>query len=190
MLTASIPGARMDARQLLTNPIDYPIEIRISSTADVNAKDEAADIRGLRAIAGKVEDIFRSIPLAERTRNEWGDENAQISLTIDPDRANLAGITNMDVANSSTAGMSGTTVSVLQEGQKQIPIVARLRMDERSQLSDIQNLYVYGSQDSNKIPLVANLGYRSRPGERPYRAPGTIPHHEYPQLSRSRTLEL
>jgi len=26
VLTASIPGARMDARQLLTNPIDYPIE--------------------------------------------------------------------------------------------------------------------------------------------------------------------
>src|ERR1700723_1924549 len=154
VLTGSIPGARMDARHLLTNPIDYPIEIRISSTAAVNAKDEASDIRGLRDIAGKVEDIFRSIPLAERTRNEWGDENTQISLTIDPDRANLAGITNMDVANSTTSGMSGTTVSALQEGQKQIPIVARLRMDERSQLSDIQNLYVYGSQDNTKIPLV------------------------------------
>jgi multidrug efflux pump len=153
VLTASIPGARMDARQLLTNPIDYPIEIRISSTADVNAKDEAEDIRGMRAIAGKVEDIFRSIAIAERVRNEWGQENAQVALTIDPDRANLAGLTNMDVANSSVAGMSGTTVSALQEGQKQIPIVARLRMDERSQLSDIQNLYVYGSQDSNKIPL-------------------------------------
>ena len=104
VLTSQIPGARLDARQLLTNPIDYPIEVRISSTADVSAKDEAADIRGLHAIADKVEDIFRSIPLAQRTRNEWGDENAQISLTIDPDRANLAGITNMDVANSSTAG--------------------------------------------------------------------------------------
>jgi multidrug efflux pump subunit AcrB len=154
LLTASIPGARMDARQLLTNPIDYPIEIRVSSTADVNAKDELADIRGLRSIASKVEDIFHTIPLAQRTRNDWGDENAQISLTIDPDRANLAGITNMDVADSSTAGISGTTVSVLQEGQKQIPIVARLRMDERSQLSDIQNLYVYGSQDNTKVPLV------------------------------------
>jgi multidrug efflux pump subunit AcrB len=161
VLTASIPGARMDARQLLTNPIDYPIEIRISSAADVNAKDEAADIRGLRSIAAKVEEIFRSIALAQRTRNEWGEENAQISLTIDSDRANLAGITNMDVANSSTAGMSGATVSVLQEGQKQIPIVARLRMDERTQLSDIQNLYVYGSQDSNKIPLsqISNIDH-------------------------------
>ncbi len=161
VLTASIPGARMDARQLLTNPIDYPIEVRIASTADVNARDEAQDIRGLRAIAAKVEDIFRSNPIAERTRNEWGDENAQIALTIDPDRANLAGITNMDVANSATAGMSGSAVSVLQEGQKQIPIVARLRMDERSQLSDIQNMYVYGSQDSNKIPLsqISNIDH-------------------------------
>jgi multidrug efflux pump subunit AcrB len=154
VLTASIPGARMDARQLLTNPIDYPIEIRISSTADVNAKDEGSDIRGLRDIASRVENIFRSIPLAQRTRNEWGEENALVSLTIDPDRANLAGITNMDVADSSTAGLSGTTVSVFQENQKQIPIVARLRMNERAQLSDIQNLYVYGSQDSTKIPLV------------------------------------
>ncbi|HTF64083.1 MAG TPA: efflux RND transporter permease subunit, partial [Edaphobacter sp.] len=154
LLTASIPGARLDARQLLTNPIDYPIEVRVSSTADVNAAQEADDIRQLRAISGKVEDILRASPVAERTRNEWGEENTQIALTVDPDRANLAGITNMDVANSSTAGISGTTVSVLQEGQKQIPIVARMRMDERAQFSDIQNLYVYASQDSSKVPLM------------------------------------
>src|SRR6202044_3455713 len=59
VLTASIPGARLDARQLLTNPIDYPIEIRVSSTADVNAAQETADIRQLRTIAGQVENIFR-----------------------------------------------------------------------------------------------------------------------------------
>ena len=153
-LSASVPGARLDARQLLTNPVDYPIEIRISSTADVNTANEAEDIRGLRAISSKVEEIFRSIPIAERTRNEWGEDNAQISLTIDPDRANMAGITNMDVANSSTSAMSGSNVAVLQEGQKQIPVAARLRMDERAQLSDIQNLYVYGSQENTKIPLV------------------------------------
>ena len=152
-LSASIPGARLDARQLLTNPIDYPIEIRVSSTADVNTALEGNDIRQLRNIAGQVEDILRSSPLAERTRNEWGDENAQVALTVNPDRANLAGVTNMDVANSSVAGISGTTVAALQEGQKQIPIVARMRMDERARLSDIQNLYVYASQDNSKVPL-------------------------------------
>lgn len=153
VLSASIPGARLDARQLLTNPIDYPIEIRISSTADVNAAQEGTDIQQLRRIAGQVAELLRSSPLAERTRSEWGDELSQIALTVDPDRANLAGVTNMDVANSSTAGLSGTTVAAVQEGEKQIPVVARMRMDERARLSDIQNLYVYASQDQSKIPL-------------------------------------
>ena len=153
-LTASVPGATLDARQLLTNPVDYPIEIRISSTADVSAQQEGRDNRTLLALAGKVEDVFRSIPIATRTRNEWGDPNAQIALTIDPDRANLAGITNMDVANSSVAAMSGIVVTALQEGHKQIPVVARLRVDERARISDVQNLYVYSSQMNTKIPLL------------------------------------
>jgi len=153
-LTASVPGARMDARQLLTNPLDYPIEIRVSSKADVSADQETRDNATLLSIAGKVEDILRAIPNAERTRNEWGDANAQLSLLVDPDRANLAGISNLDVANSSTSGMSGMAVTALQEGHKQIPVVARLRMDERAQLSDVQNLYVYASADQSKVPLV------------------------------------
>lgn len=154
VLTASVPGARVDARQLLLNPVDYPIEIRLSSTADTNSAQEEQDNRALFRLAGRVEDILQSTPNAERIRNEWGDENFQIRLAVDPDRANLAGITNMDVANSSTSGLSGETVAVLQEGQTQIPVVARLRMDERARLSDIQNLYVYASQDKTKIPLV------------------------------------
>jgi multidrug efflux pump subunit AcrB len=166
VLSASIPGARLDARQLLTNPIDYPIEIRVSSTADVSALQEADDIRRLRNIARQVEDIVRSSPLAERTRNEWGEDNAMIELTVDPDRANLAGITNMDVANSSTAAISGTTVSVLQEGQKQIPVVARARIADRARLSDVENLYVYASQDNSKIPLsqISNVNHELTTG--------------------------
>ena len=39
--------------------------------------------------------------------------------------------------------MSGTPVTTLQDGDKNIPVVARLKLDERAQLSDIQNLYVY-----------------------------------------------
>ncbi len=154
LLQSSIPGARVDVRQLLTNPVDYPIEVRVSSTADVNPAQEEQDIRTLRRLASQVEGILRSDPLAERVRNEWGEENLEMKLKIDPDRANLAGITNMDVATSSTSAMSGMPVTVLQEGQKQIPVVARLRMEERARLSDIQNLYVYSSQDNSKVPLV------------------------------------
>ena len=51
--------------------------------------------------------------------------------------------------------MGGTAMTALREGHKQIPVVARLRMEERAQLSDVQNLYVYASQGSQKVPLVA-----------------------------------
>ena len=154
ILTASLPGVRADFRQLQTNPVNYPIEIRISNQADVTSTASAADIDNLRAITRKVEDILNSAPPARRVRNDWQAESSQITLKINPDRANLAGITNYDVANSATGALSGVAVTTLQEGDKNIPVVARLRADERAQLSDIQNLYVYSSQTNTKIPLV------------------------------------
>jgi multidrug efflux pump subunit AcrB len=36
-----------------------------------------------------------------------------------------------------------------------VPVVARLRMEERATLSDVQNLYVYSSQSNNKVPLLS-----------------------------------
>jgi multidrug efflux pump subunit AcrB len=44
-------------------------------------------------------------------------------------------------------------MTVLREGDKQIPIAARMQMDERAQLSDVQNLYVYSTQGTQKVPL-------------------------------------
>ena len=154
ILTRSLPGVRCDFRQLQTNPVNYPIEIRVSDQADVSSTRSAQDIRDLREIARQVEDILNSTVEARRVRNEWQSQSSQVSLKIDPERANLAGITNADVADSATGAISGVNVTTLQDGDKNIPVAARLRLDERAQLSDIQNLYVYGSQTNTKIPLV------------------------------------
>jgi len=158
ILTERIPGVRCDFRQLQTNPINYPVEIRVISEADVSSNPvrSAQDIATLRKITQQVEQIVRSAAEARRVRNEWERESFQLMLQVDPDRANLAGITNLDVANSATSAMSGTTVTTLQDGDQNIPVVARLKMNERARLSDIQNLYVYSasSGDNTKIPLV------------------------------------
>ncbi len=156
VLSAKLPGVRCDYRQLQTNPINYPVEIRVVSDADVSSSRSAEDIAEMRKITAQVEDIVRSAVEARRVRNEWQRESFQVTLQVNPDRANMAGITNLDVANSATSAMSGTTVTTLQDGDKNIPVVARLQMNERSRLSDIQNLYVYSqsSQDNTKIPLV------------------------------------
>jgi multidrug efflux pump subunit AcrB len=154
ILSASLPGVRTDYRQLQTNPLNYPIDIRLASLADVNTKDSSENIHTMRSIARQVEDVLNSSPWSERIRNEWQNESTQVTLSINPDRANLAGITNYDVANSATGALSGVPVTALQDGDRNIPVVARLRMDERARLSDIQNLYVYGEQSKTKIPLL------------------------------------
>jgi multidrug efflux pump subunit AcrB len=143
-LDDQVPGARIDVRQLDTGkPITMPVEIRISGS----------DMTALHQEAEKVKNILRATPYAERVRDDWGDDIFTAKLQTDSDRANAAGITNLDVATSSATGINGSKVSVLREGDKQIPIVARLRMEERAQLSDVQNLYVYSTQGSQKVPL-------------------------------------
>src|SRR5216684_801018 len=153
-VSSKVPGARIEVKQLQTNPVEQPVQIMISSQADVASDREPEDIRTLRALAATIEDIFHAVPRAARVHNDWDEESATVRLEIDPDRANLAGVTNSDVASSTTAALSGITVATLREGQKQIPVVARLRMEERAQLSDIQNLYVYSAQSTQKVPLV------------------------------------
>jgi multidrug efflux pump subunit AcrB len=152
-LSRSVPGARCDVRQLQTNPVEYPVEIRVSSRADVNPEQEAEDIQGLREVASRVEDILRASPHASRVRTNWQGAEPMVALNVNPDRANLAGLTNYDIAQSAATALSGQTVTTLREGDNQIPVVARARMEERAQLSDVGNLYAYSSQQRTKVPL-------------------------------------
>jgi multidrug efflux pump subunit AcrB len=143
-LSRRIAGATVDVRELETGGgVGIPVSIRISGE----------DIPTLRRLANGLADILRSHPYATRVRDDWGAESFEVKLKIDADKANIAGITNLDVAAASATANNGYQVSTLREDDEQIPIVARMRMEERSRLSDIQNLYVFSSQGSQKVPL-------------------------------------
>ena len=104
-------------------------------------------------MAGAVEQIFRPLSGVHVVQNDWLTESPEVRLKVDPDRATLAGITNSDVADSAATATQGTTVTTLRQGDEQIPVNARLRALERGQLSYVQNLYVYSSNGSQKVPL-------------------------------------
>jgi multidrug efflux pump subunit AcrB len=88
-----------------------------------------------------------------------------VDVSIDPDRASRAGLTNADVAVSTAIGLNGYELTALHEGDKTIPVIARLRMEERARLADLRNLYVYSSQGSQKVTLrqIASLSTDMRP---------------------------
>src|SRR5262249_10221253 len=132
-LAAQIPGARFDVRQLETGvAIGAPVALRVSG----------GDIAELRRIAEEMKTILRRVPFLERVRDDWGADSFAVGLDVDVDRAYLAGVTNLDVAQSSSSALDGARVGSMREGKTIIPIVSRLRADERAQLSDVQNLYV------------------------------------------------
>jgi multidrug efflux pump subunit AcrB len=154
-LSRQVPGAWITVRQLQTNPVETPVEILISGQADVDTKDEAADIQTLRGIATQAMNVLRQSPGIAVMRDDWSPDSPQVKIQIDPDRANVVGISNADVANSTAAAISGASVGLLKEGNKSIPIVARLRVQERAQLGQIENLYVYSSQQNTRVPLLS-----------------------------------
>lgn len=51
--------------------------------------------------------ILNTTGKAVHVRNDWGEESLVAELQIDPERANLAGVTNRDVASSTAAGLGG-----------------------------------------------------------------------------------
>jgi multidrug efflux pump subunit AcrB len=142
-LDAKIAGARVDVRQLETGkPVGIPVAIRI-------AGEDALTLRGL---AEQAKAIFRDTPGAERVRDDWGADTFAVKLEVDADRANLTGLTNLDVARSSATAMNGAVVGQLREADRQINMVVRMRGEDRAQLADVDNLYVYG-QDGQRVPL-------------------------------------
>jgi multidrug efflux pump subunit AcrB len=152
-LSQRVAGARIDVRQLETGPaVGIPVSVRVSGP----------EIGALREAAGQVEELLRRTPSAERVRDNWGADNFSVSLRVDPDRANAAGVTNYDVSRSAAAALNGARLGTLHEGDHEVPILARLRASEREELSDLGNLYVYSTQDARaKVPLrqISDFGF-------------------------------
>jgi len=144
-LSARIAGARVDVQEIESGPaVGMPIAIRVSGD----------DIAVLRGIADKLKAILHKQPNTERMRDSWGTDNFTVKLSVDPDRASAAGVSNQDVASSTGTALAGARIGALQEGDHQLPIALRLRASERQRLSDVDNLYVYSAREPGvKVPL-------------------------------------
>jgi len=139
---AQIPGARIDVRRFaLGPPVKNPLEIRlIGDDADV-----------LRAKAEDLVGIFRETPGAADPQSNWRNPSYEVEVAIDPEAANLAGVTNRDVANTLNGLISGRRLTTYREGDHLIPVHLRMQDAERKRLGDLERISVNGR--SGKVPL-------------------------------------
>jgi multidrug efflux pump subunit AcrB len=155
-LDAEVPGATIDVRRLETSaPIGIPVAIRLSGN----------DLATLRDQAGKLKQILDATGMAARVRDDWGEDAFGLHLSIDNDKAALAGLTQRDVATATAAALDGVNVGTMHDADHTIPIVMRLGMAERARLSDVSNLYISSSSSTARIPLsqVARVDYQLQP---------------------------
>ena len=137
-----IPSARIDVRDYSLGPyIKYPIEFRVfGSDSDV-----------LREQAPEIVRIFNATAGTRDVTDDWLNSSYQLEVDIDTASANLAAVTNADVARTMSSLISGGYLTTYREGDHLVDVVLRMRGDQRSHVSDLGGLFVRGR--SGKVPL-------------------------------------
>jgi multidrug efflux pump len=143
-LPPAVAAARVTIEQLETGPpIGVPVQIRLFGD----------DIEQLRDAASKTQAALREIPGTDNIHDDWDDETFQIPIAVKNDKANLAGITNEDVAIILQTGLSGLAPTYLHEQDRLIPVAFRLRSDERSRIDEISELDAVSAATNARVPM-------------------------------------
>lgn len=153
-----ITGARVTAKQIFLGPPADPLVVRITGSG-------FADIDQMRRVTSDVSRVVRSQPETWDVHDSWGVDGLQVFVDVDEEQANLAGVTNANVADTLDAYFAGVQLTTFREGDHLIPVYFRLRPEDRTSLSGFYAAFVEGS--NGKIPLnsIASVSPRWEPAK-------------------------
>ena len=126
---------------MLGPPIKDPVAFRLIGR----------DVDVLRHTARKMVRVFKETPDAVRPYDNWGAMGYQVEVKIDSHAANLAGVTNADVAFTTRSLLSGAQLTAYREGDHLVPVMLRTLREKRRDLNDLSGIFVSGA--SGKVPL-------------------------------------
>ncbi len=152
-----IVGARVVPMELQLGPSEDPVQIRVTGSG-------FADMPTMRRFADQVKALIRESPGTWSETDSWGVSGYQLHVDVDEDAASLAGVSNLDIANTLNAYYSGHRLTTLREGDHLVPVYLRLAGEERTSLDGLQTAFVEAGSGT-KVPLdaVATLTPRWEP---------------------------
>jgi multidrug efflux pump subunit AcrB len=141
-LDHSVPGVRCVVKQLEQGPpVKEPIQIRLSGD-NLDKLRQLADLTAAELRAAGGYHVF----------DDLGLRMPNIEIAIDQDRANSLGLNNQQIGGVAQASFTGLKLSELREGDRLIPILARGRIEERSEAEKIRGLYA-PTPDGKAVPF-------------------------------------
>ncbi len=145
-------GARIIPRELDLGPsVDAPIGLRVYGSG-------FADLGTMRRLGDELSEIVRDHPGVYDVHDVWGAESYQIRVDVEAEKANLAGVTNAQVASTLNTYYSGQRLSTFREGDHTVPVYLRMERSGNAEdphaesgLSRIDAAFVEGR--NGKVPL-------------------------------------
>lgn len=177
-LDREIPGARCVVKQLEQGPpVDTPIQIRL--TGD--------DLEMLRGLADQVTAAIRDAD-GYKVHDDLGTRAPTLDIAIDQNRANALGVVNASIGAVVRAAFADVKITELREGSHLVPVLLRLRAEDRDSIEKIRDLKVE-SLRGQLVPLrefaevkeqpefvtIAHFGLRRAVTVKSYSAVGEYP---------------
>jgi multidrug efflux pump subunit AcrB len=122
-------------------PVKEPIQIRLSG----------ANLDTLRQLADKTAAELRAAG-GYHVFDDLGLRMPNIEIAIDQDRANSLGLNNQQIGAVAQSSFTGLKLTELREGDRLIPVLARGRIEDRSEAEKIRGLYA-PTPDGKAVPF-------------------------------------
>ncbi|MBK8920695.1 MAG: CusA/CzcA family heavy metal efflux RND transporter [Saprospirales bacterium] len=158
-----LPGVNIE----LTQPMQMRFnELMTGIRQDVAIKIFGDDLGVLADEAAKVARLIAPVegvtePTVEKVRGL-----PQVQVTYDRDRLAQFGLNIADINMIVKTAYAGSTAGVVYEGEKRFDLVVRLERGLRTDLANLENLYI-PTPDGQKVPLsqVAAIEYKEAPAQ-------------------------
>ncbi|MCD4654449.1 efflux RND transporter permease subunit, partial [bacterium] len=134
---------RRVSRLLMGGGSVNPVEIRVSGK----------DPKQLSAIKDKIKAKLKMIPGSKNIDDNWGLRMKKILVNIRPDEAQLAGLTNQDIAISLQTMLSGAVTGNFRDGDNVIPIIMQNDNTHNLSIDDLESINIYAQQSGKSVPL-------------------------------------
>tara|TARA_R100001369_G_scaffold28219_3_gene50676 strand:+ start:2873 stop:7270 length:4398 start_codon:yes stop_codon:yes gene_type:complete len=152
-----------------TFSFQQPIQMRFNelltgAKQDVVIKIYGEDLNILSDLASNVGSKIKSVDGVADLYVEEVTGLPQINIQMNRDKISQYGMNIEDVNNAIETAFAGTSAGLVYEGERRFDLVVRLDKDYRTDITDVQNLYV-STPEGRQIPLseVASVSFEPGP---------------------------
>ena len=141
--TNRFPQAHAHIKQLIMQPQQAPIEIRITGDSIPDLKRTAAEVKSI------IEQDSRVIWV----RDDYEEPLAGVLMDVNRDAMNRTGLTKSVMATSLAIGTKGLPVSTMWEGDYPVDVVVKREKDKEGSIENVNNQYVTSPLFAASVPV-------------------------------------